>query len=352
MIGYYAHSHGSGHANYAQQLSDCLGEQLIVFTDSSYTFKNSTQLVQLPDEELQCKIVVFEDCSSPSYLHYNPLGVRSIIERSSILLNSVLNRDIRLMLIDVSVEVATLCRVSSVPYAYRKMPGHRNDIPHLEAYRGAVFLFAYYPREFEASDTPPWVVRKTIYLGFISNLSGNVGRLGQNAKDLDSIKEILVIQGRGGNSFDDAKMDKISHQFPEAIIRSVGACNFKCKRSRHFHYGYVPSVRKFVEKADVIIAACGSNVTSELLSVGRKFIAIAEDRPFNEQQYIAQALHVNNLAVPLQGSDFIQAVKQLLHLSPSIQEKFLPVSMEVFCSYLSTYYDRLSSVTMAHQNTQ
>src|SRR5680860_1869308 len=168
MIGYYAHSHGSGHCNYANLFSKVFGKSLTVFTDRNHAFDRGTNVVMLENEDPDGNEYQRSCFPEPRALHYAPVHIAKITRRNKIILDNVLKRNISLLIIDVSVEMAMLARVSSIPYAYVRLQGDRNDFPHLNAFEGASFLLAYFPKEMESTDTPSWITNKTVYLGFLS----------------------------------------------------------------------------------------------------------------------------------------------------------------------------------------
>jgi len=168
MIGYYAHHHGSGHLTSANYVATKLKGKLKIFSSLENT-KNEDISFLLPSEDPDGTAFHNPAVVLPSYLHYSPVGQQSIYERSLLLLNYLRTFAIQLMIIDVSVEIAALCRSSSVPYAYVRLPGNRNDKPHLDAFKGAIILLAYFPEALESSNTPNWVKEKTIYTGFLSS---------------------------------------------------------------------------------------------------------------------------------------------------------------------------------------
>lgn len=177
-IGYYAHHHGSGHCRQADKLAALLPlelqQQLTVFTSLSadaYRFVTITeaQIVRLSAEDERPDNVLAGRAGQywqPSSLHYSPVGNTNIQTRSWQILDTIRQRQIDLMIIDVSVEVAMLCRVASVPYLYVRLAGIRDDTPHVNAFTGALGLLAPYPSVLEALMTPDWVRQKRCILIF------------------------------------------------------------------------------------------------------------------------------------------------------------------------------------------
>lgn len=309
-IGIYAHSHGAGHSAYAQQLAQLDPLQFVVYTSSDYNFTPEIQVERLTSENPTGEELTIQQVTSAPYLHYNPLGNPSILKRSGQLLNSLTNNAISILLVDVSVEIAMLARVASSPYAYCKMLGNRNDPGHLTAYDGALFLYAFYPKELESDKTPQWVVNKTIYLGFVTAPQPTT----HVKTSVEQPQNILVIQGKGGNSFSMDSLNKLEQQFPTAKITLIGEYTDVQSTSQTTVEGFVNQPLRYIKTADLIISACGSNTVSLLLNMNVKFIALPEVRPYDEQLEFARQLEKNNLAVILKDNDFARAFVKLREL--------------------------------------
>lgn len=287
MIGYYAHSQGSGHCNYANLFSKVFGKSLMVFTDRNHAFDRGTEVVMLENEDPDGNEYQRSCYPEPRALHYAPVNIAKITRRNKTILDNVLKRNISLLIIDVSVEMAMLARVSSIPYAYVRLQGDRNDIPHLNAFEGATFLLAYFPKEMESGDTPSWITNKTIYLGFLSKFMFDRGVNKKPDEFRLNPKPILLhLNGFGGtHAFD---FGDLADRYDIYVIGPERGG--RDARSRIEYIGVVDDTRAFIEHADLIIAACGLNTTSELLSLGRRFVASPEKRHFEEQEYIAKNL--------------------------------------------------------------
>ena len=170
-IGYYAHHHGSGHCRQADKLAALLPEsvraQFTVFTSvlaADYTFCaiDEAQVIRLaPEDEHEDDVLKGRAGQywQPESLHYSPVGNRDIQARSYQLISAMQARQIELMIVDVSAEIAMLCRTISMPYLYVRLTGVRDDMPHVSAFAGALAMLAPYPRALEAADTPAWMVQ-------------------------------------------------------------------------------------------------------------------------------------------------------------------------------------------------
>ena len=287
MIGYYAHGHGSGHCNCANIFSKVFGTSLIVLTDRKHSFDSSCRVVGLENENYDGTEYVTDDFPEPRALHYAPVNLSKLTYRNRTVLDTVLRMDVSLLIIDVSVEMAMLARVSSIPYAYVRLQGDRTDLPHLNAFEGASFLLAYYPREMESIDTPAWIVNKTIYLGFLSKFLFDCHVSERPMEYRSSRRPILAhIKGFGGGRRND--LSPLSDNFDVFAIGPRNKSESSC--SKTIDIGVVDNIGPYIEHADTVVAACGLNLTSEILSLGKRFLAIPEIRHFKEQYYMAHNL--------------------------------------------------------------
>lgn len=312
MIGYYAHSHGSGHCNYASLFAKVFGKWLTVFTDRRHAFDSGTEIVMLENEDPDGSEYDRNTFPEPRALHYAPVNIAKITRRNRAILENVLARDISLLIIDVSVEMAMLARVSSIPYAYVRLMGNRTDIAHLNAFEGASFLLAYFPREMESVDTPLWIVDKTVYLGFLSKYTfEKVAKVRPKEYKTGENPVLLYLTGFGGSRSLD-----FGNLVNSYDIFAIGPPQMGKKISGTIQLGVVESTRRFLEHADIVVAACGSNTTSEILSLGKRFIAVAEKRQYGEQELMAKNLHRLGWAINLsQYASLNHALTELKHMN-------------------------------------
>lgn len=295
MIGYYAHQHGSGHCNYAEIFSGIFKKEMAIFTSYKYDFSGKSKLIKLADENPDGSVFHQNQVSPPGYLHYSPVGQNSIRKRSLQLLQCIVAMEIDLLIVDVSAEIAALSRASSIPYAYVRLPGERNDLAHLEAFKGAVFTLAYFPESFEIPSTPQWLRKKTIYLGFLSRkiFSTNI----EKAKT--KIDKITVLSGKGGNENLQNSIPFLLDRFTEAQIALLGEYNETLENDRLDYNGFINDPETEIHNSDLVVANCGLNTVSELLQLQIPYVAIPEHRPFEEQEAMAEMLHRKGLALKL-----------------------------------------------------
>ncbi|MGO4911766.1 hypothetical protein [Leeuwenhoekiella sp. W20_SRS_FM14] len=288
-IAYYAHSHGSGHSRYASRFAEGYGSNCVILTDSLYNFPDNAEVQHLPNEDLDGTQLLPDSYNKPKYLHYSPVGLSKILKRNTYILEALQKFSIDLLIVDVSVEIAALARVSSVPYVYRRMPGNRSDLAHTEAYRGALFLLAYYPKDFESIDTPAWIIAKTCYLGFIDKPEK------QSIQHEKPFYDITIVTGFGGTAIT-TLLPVLLAQFPDYSIQIIGPVDPTIKNENITYQGVVERIEDFIHKDTIVIASCGTNMVLKMISLGKKFLAFPEERPYLEQETTATILENLNIA--------------------------------------------------------
>ncbi len=315
MIGYYAHSHGSGHCNYANILARTFKDDMVVFTSRNHEFYKDTNVVYLPDEDLDGTELSPELFPEPVYLHHAPLHLKKIQIRNFALLKEIIAQGVKLLIVDVSVEIAALARVCSIPYVYVRMFGERSDTPHIGAYQGAAFLIAYYPEELEPDDTPLWVRKKTLYLGFFSRYSHSSLTWPAALKTLNlppDAKVITYMQGFGGNGQSQDCVNQLAEEFPEYHIYVLGAEEVNSPYSKVTYAGFVKDPSVYIKVSDFVAGPCGMTAVAEIADLDARYIAIPEQRPFYEQECLAKRLmELNLISVKHKSNSFTQCRSQL-----------------------------------------
>lgn len=359
-IGYYAHHHGSGHCRQADKLAALLPfelrQQMTVFTSlpiNAYRFSAiaEKQIVRLSAEDQLPEDVLSGRAGEywqPSSLHYSPVGNRHVQTRSWQLLDQIRLRQIDLMIIDVSVEVAMLCRTASVPYLYVRLAGERNDEPHLNAFAGALGLLAPYPYQLEAAATLDWVRQKTLYLDFMPNktdklltfpdfidklltLTTNGAIHKRLYSRLDSVNKsvknthikdhiVTVIKGYGGHDAIDAKLPELRCALPNALIISLGPINDEVRDCVDIA-AHVDDVSPFIAYSNLLLMACGLNGIAQAYSYSTPLVVLPDERPHREQEVMAEALIEQGRA--LSWSKFIA---QTSNLSSQNTPSFLSIN--------------------------
>jgi hypothetical protein len=288
-IGYYVHHHGDGHRQRAMAIGSMLENVTLIGTGVAGRV-GPLSFLDLPDDRLGEDFTGIDHAERPSVLHYAPLDHEAIRQRTALMSGWIAQARPRLMVVDVSVEVAMLARLASVPTVYVRLSGRRVDHPHLDAFRGAVALLAPFFEALDDDDVPAWVRKKTYY-------APGIVRLHSEERAVDK-GVVLVVLGRGGDIANGDRWAAAARSMPERQWRILGPCTAPSDAPDNLDLrGWVNNVGKHIGEADVVIGGAGDGVVSAVLAARRPFICLPEPRPFAEQLSKARRLEATGGAV-------------------------------------------------------
>ncbi|KQN08588.1 glycosyltransferase [Sphingobium sp. Leaf26] len=279
-IGYYVHHHGAGHLARARAIASASGGRVVLLGTGI-----GAQGIDLADDRLDTGAFDGADESDcrPGSLHYAPIDHEGIRSRVATIAQWIDMHRPALMVIDVSVEVAMLARLASVPIVYVRLNGDRTDGPHLEAFKGATALLAPFHRDIEAASTPSWVVEKTRYL------PGVTPARTMTVNGVDPI--ILVVVGRGGKAGDGEALAQAARHCPQWRWRVIGPCSTPHDPPANLEIlGWVEDADREIARATLVVGAAGDGLVSSVMAVDRPFVCIPQERPYAEQRMTAQRL--------------------------------------------------------------
>ena len=277
-IGYYVHHHGAGHLTRARVIRDALSCPVMLLGTSV-----GDEGLALDDDLLVERIETPDDIAiRPKALHYAPLDHPGIRRRVATVTRWIADARPALMIVDVSVEMAMLARLASVPVLYVRLAGERTDAAHLEAFRGARALIAPYSQQFEAEGTPDWVRRKTRYCPGLT--------VKQERKDEDD-GPVLVVAGRGGFAFDGEQIADAARTSPQVAWRAIGPVTPPINSPSNLTLvGWTDRADREIAQASVVVGAAGDGLVTAVLAAEKPFICIPQPRPFDEQIATATGL--------------------------------------------------------------
>jgi hypothetical protein len=260
VIGYYAHHHGNGHLTRAAAVAGRVdGMTVLTSCDPSLLPGPAVRLpldTDLPDPPP----------TDVDELHFAPTGSRGLADRMAAIASWIAETRPRLMVIDVSVEVALLSRLCGVPFVYLRQTGDRSDAAHRLAYRWAAALWAPFERYQEPTSTPSWIMDKSRYSGAVTRFDG---RPRPEAPDEGDRRALVVGDGIGrlGLGRADAGRWDIRRQ-PEDRAISLDDLAW----------------------SSVVVGPAGNNLVAETAFARRGLLCLPEDRPFSEQTARARML--------------------------------------------------------------
>ncbi len=289
-IGYYVHHHGAGHMSRARAIMSA-GRGNIVLLGTGV----SADGVDLADDRPRSGRFDGADEADcrPDALHYAPVDHQGIRSRVARIARWIEVEKPSLMVVDVSVEVAMLARLASVPTVYVRLNGNRNDPAHLDAFRGARGLLAPFHEDLEPAGTPRWVREKSRYLPGIT---------GRPSPGDPVPNRILVVMGRGGAPGDGEAFAIAARTMPDWQWRIIGPCTAPRSHALNLDVaGWVHEPEREIGLASVVIGGAGDGLIGAVMAADRPFICIPQPRPYDEQQASADRLGELGAALVLNG---------------------------------------------------
>ncbi|GAB7552126.1 hypothetical protein NRB_16280 [Novosphingobium sp. 11B] len=285
-IGYYVHHHGGGHRTRASVIAAaCARPVVLLGTDVA------SAGVELADD--RCLSLRFDGRDDapgrPGALHYAPLDHVGVRDRVAGIAGWIARERPALMVVDVSVEVAMLARLASVPTVYVRLNGERGDPPHLEAFLSASALLAPFHPALEPDSTPDWVRTKTRYFPGITATPSTDKRIDNR---------ILVVFGLGGPIGDGDVLAAAARACPQWEWRIIGPASAARNAPGNITFlGWVDAPVHEIARASMVVGAAGDGLVGMVLAADRPFLCIPEGRPFGEQNATAAGLHAAAAAV-------------------------------------------------------
>jgi len=291
-IGYYVHHQGDGHRQRALAIAKA-APGCLTLLGTGLTGRTE----DIPHLDLA------EDYSEGSHLdggagigeslHYAPHGHDGIRQRVAAISDWVFREKPRLLVVDVSVEVAMLARLTSTPMVYVRLSGRRRDRPHLDAFRAAVALIAPFHHELDDTELGDWVRDKTIYLPGLSRARNNPVAAGNT---------ILVVGGRGGSPIDGNDIAAAAIATPEVRWRAIGPVTPAEQVPPNLSIsGWVETADADIANAGIVIGHAGDGLVNAVIATGRPFICLPQPRPFDEQMVKANRLEALGVAIILEA---------------------------------------------------
>ena len=303
-IGFFAHSHGSGHLRRCQAIADALEVPSVIFTGRAEGAEDP-RVSLLPSDDWGSTGGRLREHAGPcnESLHDAPLGVSGVQVRAAQIASWAAHGRARLLVVDVSVEVTLLARLCGIPTAVVRMHGRRDDMPHVEAYRSASMLLAPFSEEMEQPETPEWIRQKTVYAGCLART--RPASL-QRARRADERPVLLCVTGQGGERFEVEQLCALARVLKPWHVVVAGRTSAPAERALPENLtllGFTDALHDWMQRADVVMGSVGDNMVAEVAHHNKPFVCVPADRPFDEQRVKAQCLERMGVAVCIDGLD-------------------------------------------------
>jgi Glycosyltransferase family 28 C-terminal domain len=274
VIGYYVHHHGRGHLHRAQALARRLDEAVTGLSSFPRPTDWSGPWLELPRDDTQPFPL---DVTAGGQLHWVPRGDPDLRARSAALSVWIEQARPRLVVVDVSVEIALLARLHGVPVVSVVLPGRRTDPAHLLGYRVSSVLVAFSPLPARqlvpglASD----IAQRVTSVGAVSRFA--VTDPSEPARHCR--RHVVVLQGQGGGSITPRDAESLRSMAPDWDWTVIGGPD-----------SWVEDPSAILRDSDVVVTNAGESALADVAAHRRPAIVIPAQRPFAEQATTAAVL--------------------------------------------------------------
>lgn len=289
MIGYYVHHQGHGHLQRMTAIAAHLTEPLTVLSTLPRP-AGGPQWVTLPPDDSGA---IFVDPTVNGILHWAPRHHRGLQARMALIGSWIARSSPTLMVVDVSVEVATLCSLFGVPTVVMAMRGDRSDRPHRSAYDAAHALIAPWAAEFRPSEWPESWSDKTFHAGPVTRFAE---RPPPARARHEGPARVLVLWGSGSAEGGDAGF---TTEALAAARSSAPSWHWRFAGGRGEHRVDQQEIWSLLAWADVVITHAGQNAVAEVAASRAPAVVVADARPHGEQLDTAMTLDATGVAIGL-----------------------------------------------------
>jgi hypothetical protein len=290
MIAYYVHHQGSGHLHRAAAIAEHMITPVVGLSSLRRPPGWTGGWMRLPGDSSDVDPTT-ADVSAGGTLHWVPRGHQGLRARMGLIAGAVADSRTRLLVADVSVEVALLARLHGLPVVVVAQLGERTDRPHRLAYDLAERLLAPWPARAQPAWPQSWRV-KAVHVGAFSRFDG-LPRTGASLR-----RRVLALWGSGGLDIGIAALRSAAAATPEWTWEVVGPRAPLASGPRNLCWrGWLADIWPALCAADVVVTHAGQNALAEVAAARRPAVVVPQDRPHGEQRACAEALDRLGIAV-------------------------------------------------------
>lgn len=289
MIGYYVHHVGHGHLHRATAFAHEWGEPVTGLSSLARPHDWPGPWIELArDDEAELP----HDVTAGGRLHWVPERDPGLLSRTSEICSWLRHLEPDAMVVDVSVEVATLVRLHGVPVVSVVGPGERDDPAHLLGLGVAHTVVAFWPPGMTDVLLPglPSEIRARVHaVGGLSRYpvvaddeGGRDGRTGPGGagRGSDRRRRVVLMMGAGGDDLGPGAVEAARAATPDWEWTVIGGASGE----------WVDDPLPVLRSADVVVTHAGQNALAEVAAVRRPAVVVPQKRPHHEQHVTAAAL--------------------------------------------------------------
>lgn len=304
MIGYYVHHQGRGHLRRAQAIAAHLHEPVTGLSSLPRPAAWAGPWLELaPDWDpgtipggAMPSALVGLDVDAGGRLHWAPLEHAGLRARMAALSGWIESARPRLLVSDVSVEVALLARLHGVPVVSFVQPGSRGDAAHVLGHEISSLLLAAWPAGAAGmvSGISEHTASRIVAVGAIADQAAvpeqSSAQFSARSSDQcprtgDTGPRVLVLGGRGSAGIDGAGIDGLDvagarRQTPGWTWDVLGGSTGR----------WVEEPMDLIRRATVVVTHAGQGALADVAAARRPAIVIPDERPHDEQRHTARHL--------------------------------------------------------------
>jgi hypothetical protein len=287
VIGYYVHHQGSGHLNRARTVAAHCPLPLTGLSTLPAPDDWPGRWVLLPRDD-DGDPAAFGDTTAGGRLHWAPVRHAGLRGRMALIARWIAAASPRLLVSDVSVEVALLARLLGTPTVVVAMRGERTDPPHRMAYDLADLLLAPWPAALPEPGWPEHWRARTVHTGAFSRFDGRPHHApAEERADRPRPGRVLLLMGSGGTDVPPGGVQAARTATPGWQWTMLGGPDG----------GWAADPWHALCAADVVVTHAGQNALAECAAARRPAVVVPQKRPFGEQAATGRALARGGLAV-------------------------------------------------------
>jgi len=275
VIGYYVHHVGRGHLHRAIAIAAESTVPVVGLSSLSRPAEWTGEWVTLPRDD---EGGPGREVTAAGHLHWVPVDDPGLRARTAALSSWIAGAQPRLLVCDVSVEVALLARLHGVRVASFVLPGRRDDAAHLLGFGVSSVLLAAWPSSVSGMlpGLPESLASRVRHVGGLSRFPATP----PHAVRRPGPWRVAVLLGRGGGAPSRSALERVEAQTPGWGWTVLGG-----ERS-----AWSDDPFSVIRDADVVICQAGQNSIAEVAAAQRPALVLPAARPHDEQATTAAAL--------------------------------------------------------------
>jgi hypothetical protein len=275
VIGYYVHHQGRGHLHRASSIAAHLDTEVTGLSSLPRPDGWAGPWIELARDDADA---FPSDVDAGGVLHWVPERCDGLRERMAAVSAFIARERPALMVVDVSVEVATLARLHGVPVVTTVLPGVRTDAPHRLVHGLARRIIAAWPAGVgDMLDGVPDDDPRLVHVGALSRFDDRIAAVPPARADRPRVALML---GSGGHDIEPGAVQVARDSTPDWDWTLLGTDDAT----------WAADPWDVLRSADVVVAHAGQNAIAEIAAARVPAVLVAQHRPFGEQHAMAGAL--------------------------------------------------------------